>query len=267
MAPVLGPGLMQGGGGAFTLPVQICCTTQGSGEHSLLLHIKLSAGDAVLEWDECFNAALKKRRFLFGPGGKLLEIPEQLGVFLRASEVMFSSIDREGMVFELPFVNTPYYNELSRDLPGAAVPEASSALLNCSGKLSGPGFEFKGTLRSYQEQGVEFMRYLAERNFNALLADEMGLGKTVQLLALLSAGMGRNSAPALIVCPASLVTNWERESARFVPDFKVGIPGSGKRKGFWEHCKEYNLIIISYTLARLDLDQIRRCKDFLSKVL
>ena len=258
--PFLGPGLLQGVQGSLAVPVEISCMAAGKSDNALNLRIKLTANGEFIEWDECFNAALKHNRFLFGSKGKLLEIPGKLGVFLRAAEVMFSSMDKDNMLFELPAANIPYYNEICRDLPGTLIPETASGPWLGGAKLSGPGFEFNGALRPYQEQGVEFMRYLAERNCNSLLADEMGLGKTVQLLALLSSSIGKKSAPALIVCPASLVTNWERESSRFVPDFKVGIPGSAKRKEFWEHYKEYNLIVVSYTVARLDLEQIRRCK-------
>lgn len=260
MAPVLGAGLLRGVGADFALPAEISCAAAGNNETALKLRIKLSAGGEILEWDQCCNTALKHGRFLLGSGGKLVELPEKLGVFLRASEAMFSNMDRDGMIFELPFANIPYYSELCRDLPGALIPEVTAGASRGGIRLAGAGFEFKGALRSYQEQGVDFMRYMAERNFNSLLADEMGLGKTVQLLALLSSCMGEKSLPSLIVCPASLVTNWERESARFVPGFKVGVPGAAKRKEFWEHAREYNLIIISYTVARLDLEHIRRCK-------
>ena len=72
--------------------------------------------------------------------------------------------------------------------------------------------------------------------------------------------MEESSPPALIVAPASLVTNWERECGRFVPGFKVGIPGVQKRKSFWEHYRKYNIIVISYTLARLDAEFLKNCR-------
>ena len=258
-APVLGPGLLQGTAGRFTVPLEAECRLAETRENSFLLRIKLSENGNILEWDECFKAAAKRQRFLRIADGRIVEIPEKLGAFLRAGEVLFSSVDSDGMGFELPFGNAPYYRELCRELPEILPPEIAAGVQSCKA-LSGPGFEFKGTLRPYQEQGREFMSYLTDRNFNCLLADEMGLGKTVQLLALLASRMDKNSLPALIVCPASLVVNWERESSVFVPSFKVGIPGSSRKKAFWEDYQKYNVIVISYTIARLDLDLIKKCK-------
>ena len=70
-------------------------------------------------------------------------------------------------------------------------------------------------LRDYQRAGVAWLHALAAQNLGGILADEMGLGKTVQTLALLRLEQGRG--PALIVCPTSLLSNWQREAERFNP--------------------------------------------------
>ena len=259
-APVLGPGLLQGVNGNFVVPAAAEGRLLEKRENSFLLQLKVSAQGDVLEWDECREAALKHQRFLQMADGRIIELSEKISVLLRAADVLFSSMDGESMSFELPFVNAAYYRELCRELPECVPSEIAAGPLCCKSPLTGPGFEFSGTLRPYQEQGVEFMRYLTDRGFNCLLADEMGLGKTVQLLALLSSRMDKNSQPSLIVCPASLVTNWERESARFVPGFKVGTPGVSKNRAFWENYRDYNVIIVSYAIARLDVELIKRCK-------
>lgn len=72
---------------------------------------------------------------------------------------------------------------------------------------------FRGTLYPFQREGVEHLMSLKGR---ALLADEMGLGKTVQALAWL--GLNPQARPAVIVCPASLKLNWEREARRWLDD-------------------------------------------------
>lgn len=259
-APVLGPGLLQGVDGKFTVPASLECELSGMTENSYLLHGRISAGDMFLEWNECMAVAAENRRFICGTNGRLVEIPEKLGAFFRAASVMFDTIDPENMTFELPFINAGCYRQMCRELPGALPDEVAAGTVVCKDVFQGNGTEFSGELRTYQQQGVDFMRYLVDRNFNCLLADEMGLGKTVQLLALLSSRMDKKSLPALIVCPASLVTNWERESRRFVPDFRVGTPGSSDRKKFWEKYQEHDLIIISYTVARLDLEPLKKCK-------
>ncbi|MDQ3415021.1 MAG: SNF2-related protein, partial [Verrucomicrobiota bacterium] len=74
-------------------------------------------------------------------------------------------------------------------------------------------------LRDYQRTGVQWLAALAAQNLGGILADEMGLGKTVQTLAFLR--LDRGHGPALIVCPTSLLPNWQREAARFTPELKV----------------------------------------------
>ena len=80
---------------------------------------------------------------------------------------------------------------------------------------------FSGELRPYQQRGLSWLAFLGELGLGGILADDMGLGKTIQLLALVSASRrarpARGHGPTLLVCPMSLVGNWQREAARFTP--------------------------------------------------
>ncbi len=81
-----------------------------------------------------------------------------------------------------------------------------------------------GTLRPYQERGVAWLWSLASLGLGACLADDMGLGKTIQMLAFLLArrqAAPNDTRPSLVVCPTSVVGNWERELARFAPALPV----------------------------------------------
>jgi hypothetical protein len=84
-----------------------------------------------------------------------------------------------------------------------------------------PGSELRATLRPYQETGVRWLWFLSQLGLGACLADDMGLGKTIQVIALLllpkRARTRRQSAPALLVLPASLLANWKAELERFAP--------------------------------------------------
>ncbi len=82
------------------------------------------------------------------------------------------------------------------------------------------------TLRAYQREGVRFLLSVTEAGFGACLADDMGLGKTLQLIAWLThlQGQGRlEGGAALIITPASLLSNWQEELARFAPQLKTLI--------------------------------------------
>ena len=78
---------------------------------------------------------------------------------------------------------------------------------------------FVGELRPYQRRGVAWLQGMGELGLGAVLADDMGLGKTIQLIAYLL--VRRESEPVLVVCPTSVVGNWQREFARFAPGLAV----------------------------------------------
>ncbi|MFA7174963.1 MAG: SNF2-related protein, partial [Kiritimatiellia bacterium] len=81
----------------------------------------------------------------------------------------------------------------------------------------------QATLRHYQRDGVEWLRFLSELGLGACLADDMGLGKTIQVLALLLHYQlrGGTQQPSLLVVPASLLKNWSLEAQRFAPSLRL----------------------------------------------
>ena len=83
---------------------------------------------------------------------------------------------------------------------------------------------FIGELRPYQEVGYQWLLQMNRLGFGACLADDMGLGKTVQILAFLEALRAQKpNGKALLIVPASLLGNWQKEAARFTPDLTVEI--------------------------------------------
>ena len=108
--------------------------------------------------------------------------------------------------------------------------QASSAWRERAAKQSGdaklecpPLGDLETVLRPYQKQGVAWLHFLRENSFGGILADEMGLGKTLQTLAFLRFVRERQpgTGPMLIVCPTSLVFNWQAEAKKFTPELKV----------------------------------------------
>ncbi|MEC8518086.1 MAG: SNF2-related protein [Verrucomicrobiota bacterium] len=115
----------------------------------------------------------------------------------------------------------------------------------------------KCSLRKYQKDGVNWLRFLENRGFCGILADEMGLGKTVQTLAWLQldrSEKNQKSLPALIICPTSLVENWAEEVKRFTPDKSILVLQGSDRHKDWKNIPNYNIIITSYALMRRDID-------------
>jgi superfamily II DNA or RNA helicase len=111
---------------------------------------------------------------------------------------------------------------------------------------------FEGTLRPYQERGLSWLSFLGGLGLGGILADDMGLGKTIQLLSLIAA---QPSGPTLLVCPMSLVGNWQREAARFTPGLRVHVHHGADRldaEGFAATAAEADLVITSYGVATRD---------------
>lgn len=114
------------------------------------------------------------------------------------------------------------------------------------------------TLRSYQKDGVYWLRYLERSGFCGILADEMGLGKTLQTLVWLQLERHSEKArgkPALIVCPTSLVDNWAEEAAKFTPHLRVLKLHGIDRHDHWEKVTESDLVVTSYALMRRDIEK------------
>ncbi|MBQ1240559.1 MAG: DEAD/DEAH box helicase, partial [Lachnospiraceae bacterium] len=115
-------------------------------------------------------------------------------------------------------------------------------------------------LRSYQKVGYRWLKSLDAYGFGGILADEMGLGKTIQIIALLLDEKKRSGGVSLIVCPASLVYNWENEIHTFAPELTVQTMAGNQaeREEMLKRLQNENfagvdVIITSYDLLKRDL--------------
>lgn len=116
---------------------------------------------------------------------------------------------------------------------------------------------FVGDLRPYQQRGFSWMAFLRLCGLGACLADDMGLGKTIQVLALIQHDwqQGRRDT-SLIVCPTSVVDNWRKEAARFIPGVPVMVHhGAVRKKGrmLKREARKHAIVISTYALLQRDL--------------
>ncbi|WP_243156390.1 DEAD/DEAH box helicase [Clostridium sp. C8-1-8] len=86
-----------------------------------------------------------------------------------------------------------------------------------------PAQSFKAKLRPYQYIGFNWLSYMQSLGFGACLADDMGLGKTVQIIAFLEKLRVEKGGKALLILPASLIGNWQKETEKFAPEMPVVI--------------------------------------------
>ena len=153
-----------------------------------------------------------------------------------------------------------YFKSLIRDMKSVAdsdyeVPEA-----------------MKPILRDYQKTGYRWLCTIAQLGFGGILADDMGLGKTLQIITLLeharleaisktvdltetASHTACPSPVSLIVCPSSLVYNWDSEIEHFAPNLKtLLITGTAQeRQELLTHYADYDVLITSYDMLKRDI--------------
>ncbi|MGH2507702.1 MAG: DEAD/DEAH box helicase, partial [Ktedonobacteraceae bacterium] len=124
---------------------------------------------------------------------------------------------------------------------------------------------FQGQLRPYQLKGVAWMAFLMQFGLGACLGDSMGLGKTIQLLTLLLHDREKRPAeatqphPALLICPMSIVGNWQREVQRFAPSLSVMVHHGHERlsgEAFVAEAQRHAIVITTYALALRDKEHL-----------
>ncbi len=113
---------------------------------------------------------------------------------------------------------------------------------------------FAGTLRPYQQRGVGWLAFLQRLGLGGVLADDMGLGKTAQVLALIAHSGPTTTTPTLVICPLTVIRNWQTETARFVPGLHVGVHhGPGRETdSFAAWQQQHHVIITTYATATKD---------------
>ena len=121
---------------------------------------------------------------------------------------------------------------------------------------------FQGELRPYQRTGFTWLAFLRSWGLGACLADDMGLGKTIQALALLLREQERGEKrPVLLICPSSVIGNWQHEAARFTPGLSVlRHHGADRLQGesFAEEAARHALVVTNYALLPRDYTTLRR---------
>ena len=115
----------------------------------------------------------------------------------------------------------------------------------------------EATLRPCQAAGVAWLQFLRELGAGGVLADDMGLGKTLMTLAFLARWKDDDGeSPSLVVCPTSVVHNWVRECARFVPQLRVLVLHGGSRASKLGQIGAADLVVTTYAVLRRDIDRL-----------
>ncbi|MEZ5315172.1 MAG: SNF2-related protein [Chlamydiales bacterium] len=115
----------------------------------------------------------------------------------------------------------------------------------------------RAKLRKYQLEGVNWLERLRKMHLNGILADDMGLGKTLQaIIAITQSKAEKSVAQSLVVCPTSLVYNWQEEFHKFNPELKVLVVDANpsQRRKLLKSIDNYDVVITSYNLLQKDIE-------------
>ncbi len=230
-----------------------------------LLELDLELGDLDREeLADLLTSYRARRRYHRLRSGDFLSLSDpSLLALARLSEGLGVSARRlQSGTVSVPAFRAPFVDRVLKEAPalGYRRDEAARALLRAIKAVEHteytPPSTLRGTLRGYQRTGFRWLRTMEEYGFGGILADDMGLGKTVQMIALFLDAAARGiTAPSLVVCPSSLVLNWESELHRFAPSLTVRtvVGDSAARAALLQTVGDGEILITSYDLLKRDV--------------
>jgi SNF2-related domain/Helicase conserved C-terminal domain len=222
------------------------------------LQIEISFGDEEVALSEIRKALLSGQNILKLKDGSIGMIPkewrEKFGTLLKMGSVQKNG---ELQISKLHFtIIDALHDEISEKKILQELAEKKNKLFNIDKvKTKAVSKNIKATLRHYQEHGLQWMQTLDELGWGGCLADDMGLGKTLQTIAFLQYVKEKyKTATSLVVCPTSLIYNWEAELQKFAPKLKYHIHYGGDRNFDAKAFAKYDIIIASYGMVRSDIE-------------
>lgn len=232
--------------------------TVGSGIYWFDTTVELVYGDQAVGITDVKRAISQKQNFIrLGDGtigllpeewlkkyALLIKMGEEHGGKLRLKKFHFSVLDE-------------MLNELDQDAMIEELEEKKEKLNNIIDNDFSevkPPATLRAELRPYQLAGFQWLVFLNEAGWGGILADDMGLGKTVQALAFfLHYKNNHPDAKFLVVCPTTLIYNWENEIKKFTPEITYTIHHGPKRTGNINDFAPYDIIITTYGTMRSDI--------------
>lgn len=237
------------------------------------LKAKVQIGDTEVPFLTFRESIINGNREFILPDGKIFILPEEWFTKYRS---LLELGRPEGDILKIQKQHFALLNEVfKQDESKSCETLAKLTLPDTLPQVTIPE-EVKANLRPYQVNGVSWMLFLQENNLGGCLADDMGLGKTIQTLVMLLYnkhnntitpeevtvgqmslfGDSRSTLTSLIIVPASLIYNWEKEIKLYTPSLKVHCHQGNNRKRVTSGFNSYDVIISSYHTIRQDIELI-----------
>ena len=237
--------------------------TVGVSVHGSVLDLEVDTGEfPVAELKDLLRSLHQKKRYHRLRDGRLLRLDDSL----EGLDELNDTLELSGAKLKSGHAELPLYRAPSLDwaLSGQnglrfnrddAFRRISRSFHAVKDSEYTPPESLHNVLRKYQRDGYRWLRTLDGYGMGGILADDMGLGKTVQVLSyLLAMKESGQRLPSLIVCPASLVLNWQEECQKFTPQLScVAVDGdAAHRAELAKQWAEADLVVTSYDLMRRD---------------
>ncbi|WP_069658950.1 DEAD/DEAH box helicase [Arcticibacter eurypsychrophilus] len=220
------------------------------------LKIEILWGDQQVPLKDIRKAILNKQEAILLDDGTLGLIPDewldQYGLMLKIgtekngrmqiSKLHYSLLDDLG-------------SKLNNEQIELEIAEKKKKLLTFNGvqTYKSPSAAINAQLRPYQTTGFQWLQALDDLGWGGCLADDMGLGKTLQAITFLQYLKEKNMASTqLIVCPTSLIFNWENELNKFCPSLKYHTYYGNLRSFDDDHFEQFDIILTTYGVVRMD---------------
>ncbi len=223
------------------------------------IHITAIWGDQTMGFKDIRKAIINGQSFVVLGDGSFGMLPEEW-IKKYSSLFKFGVEDKSGLKVSKKHFNIVelLFDQINNEDILAEIEEKKQKLLRIENVKPHPiPTSIRATLRPYQEAGYQWMQVLDEISWGGCLADDMGLGKTLQAITFLAYIKEKyNNPTSLIICPTSLIYNWESELNKFAPHLKYHLFYGIGREFTDDHFNDYDVIISSYGIVRNDIENL-----------
>ena len=223
--------------------------------------VELTFGDQHIGIDEIQKALTNKQSFVQLNDGTLGILPDE---WIKKYALLFKVGEGKNnqlrlSKFHMSVIDELYEQRDEREL-SFELDEKYERLRNFKSIPEVPlPRELENRLRPYQLSGFHWLNYLKSVGWGGILADDMGLGKTVQALSMLQHfAEEEGNLKALVVCPTTLIYNWENEIKKFTPSLTWRIHHGNTRAKRKEDFGDDNIIITTYGTLRSDVQMLMK---------
>ena len=246
-------------------PFKLCAKIDFSQEveDSFEIFLYGQAGEEIIDFDEIYETIQSGEKYARIRSLGFVEFPAQdIYSIMRA----FNSFDvyrnnenkyivktyRAGLINELKNLNVELV--LSEEFENFWQQMSSFSTSEDLKLPKGVNAEF----REYQTKGFGWLWFMYKYGLNGILADDMGLGKTLQALAVIQKAKEEDGPqPTLVICPTTVVFNWESEIQKFAPTLTTLKLSGVDRKSLFKDIPNYDVVITSYALVRRDIAKLK----------